>query len=282
MSRTMDYARLLAGFVVPYNVVEFIRDRRARRRLAADNAKADEFKRAVRERKRPAAADYNWADAHSFLSGLGCDRKQVGDGSISEQSLVYSCKVLEQHVKSRPVVGLHIGNFVGISLCHYVDFVRRLDENSVVVSIDPNLTHRGIHNPLDKVISCLNHFGLQSNAIILTGFSLEKSVSNDGVKITPDYDPAIMFNSEMSCENQLPMLVRLMPDQFDFAVIDGNHEGSYLTREIDLIYRLLKPNGILVADDVNWNELGRVYATLNPERFEPAGSDGRVGLAKKK
>jgi hypothetical protein len=282
IKRTCSYARVCARFIAPYGVIELIKRRRFRKKIAADNVRAAAFKRAVRELGRPPAASFTWSDANSFLSGLGCDRSQVSDGSIPEQSLNYSSDLLKRHIKARPALGLHVGNFVGISLCHYVDFARRLDAKSMVVSIDPNLTHRGISNPMQMVINCLNHFGLQDNAMILTGYSLEKSVSNDGVAITADYDPQAAFGTEMSCENQLPALARLMAGQFDFAVIDGNHEGSYLGREVGFVHALLKPAGVLVMDDVDWSELGVVYTTLDPEQFEQLGTDGRVGLARKR
>ena len=282
MPSSIGYARLVAGFVLPYGLVEWVRQRKARQQFAIDNARADAFKRTVGEIAQPAAAAYSRSEAISFLSGMGCDRVQVEAGSMPESSLVYSCQQLQQHLQNRPVAGLHVGNFVGVSLCHYADFARRLDESSVVVSIDPNLPHRGIRNPQEKVISCLNYFGLQGNAMLLTGFTLEKNASNDGVRITPDYDPAVEYRAEVSCENQLSILSRLMPNTFDFVVIDGNHEANYLSRETTLAHRLLKPGGIMVMDDVDWKSLGDVYRGLDRTLFEDLGFDGRVGLAKKK
>jgi SAM-dependent methyltransferase len=207
------------------------------------------------------------------------DRLQVMAGSISENSLKYSTDILEHHIKSRPANGLHVGNFVGISLCHYTNFLYQLDKRSVMVSIDPNLSHRGIKRPMEKVISCLTRFGLNGNSIVLTGYSLEKSISNDGVSITQDYDPKSEYEHELGCENQISLLARLAEGKFDFAVIDGNHEADYLSREIASIARLLKTGGILVLDDVNWDTLGKVYALLDASLFEKIGSDGRVGLA---
>lgn len=282
MSSSTGYARLIAGFVLPYGLVEWVRRKRARQQSAIDNARADAFKRTFADLARPAPAPYSRSAAISFLSGLGCDRRQVEAGSMPESSLSYSCQQLQQHLPDRPIVGLHVGNFVGVSLCHYTDFARRLDSSSVVLSIDPNLPHRGVRNPQEKVISCLNYFGLQRNAMLLTGFSMEKNASNDGVKITPDYDPSVEFGTEMSCEDQLPMLSRLMPNTFDFVVIDGNHEAHYLSKETALASRLLKSGGIIVMDDVDWASLGDVYRGLDKTLFEDLGFDGRVGLAKKK
>jgi len=281
MPKSVSLIRLLAGCVVPYNVVEVIRHYRRRKRLALEGARADAFKRAIREQGRLPTAAYSWADAFDFLAALGCDRGEVGAGSMPEASLIYACGALEEHIESRPVLGLHVGNFVGVSLCHFTNFVRRLDGSSIMVSIDPNLPHRGIHNPLEKVINCLNHYGLQGNSMILTGYTLEKSVSNDGVA-TPGYDPEVAYSKELSCENQLSMAARLMPAQFDFVVIDGNHDETYLRREVPLVHRLLKPGGMLVMDDVDWTSIQGVYRALDPESFQVLRSDRRVGLARKK
>lgn len=282
MPGSVGYTRLIAGLVLPHSLVEWIRHRKARRQSAVDNARADAFKRSIAGMARPVAVPYSRSEAVSFLSGLGCDRLQVEAGSMPESSLNYSCEQLRQHLQDRPILGLHIGNFVGVSLCHYADFARKLDDRSIVVSIDPNLPHRGIRNPQEKVISCLNYFGFQRNAVLLTGFTLEKNASNDGVRITSDYDPAVEYGAELSCENQLPMLSRLMPNTFDFVVIDGNHEASYLSRETALAYRLLKAGGILVVDDVDWTSLGDVYRSLDRELFENLGFDNRIGLVRKK
>lgn len=282
MPSTIDHARRIAGFLLPHGLVEWIRHERARQQSEIDNARADAFKRTVAGLARPTASPYSRSEAISFLSGLGCDRVQVEAGSMPESSLIYSCQQLEQQLRDRPILGLHVGNFVGVSLCHYADFARRLDDNSIVLAIDPNLPHRGVRNPQEKVIGCLNYFGLQGNAMLLTGFTLEKNASNDGVKVTPDYDPAVEFNAELSCENQLAMLSRLMPGAFDFVVIDGNHEADYLSRETSFAHRLLKPGGVMVMDDVDWTSLGDVYRGLDRALFDDLGFDRRVGLARKK
>jgi len=281
MPKSVSYARLLAGFVVPHNVVELIRRYRSHKRFVLANERADAFKRAVHELGRAAVEPYSWNDAHSFLEGLGCDRSQVASGSIAEEYLVRSCDTLQKHIQSRPILGLQVGNFVGISLCHYTDFARRLDKNSIVISVDPNLTHRGIQKPQEKVIACLNRYGLQGNSMILTGYSLEKSVSNDGVRIS-NYDPEAEYTKELSCENQLPLLARLMPAQFDFVVIDGNHEMTYLARELAIVHRLLKTGGMIVLDDVA-GSVEEIYGSLlNRNIFEIIDPGVGLVLAKKK
>ncbi len=73
-----------------------------------------------------------------------------------------------------------------------------------------------------------------------------------------------------------------MPGCFDFALLDGNHDERYLSREITAIDRVLKPGGFFVFDDVDWTSVGEVYQTLDAQYYERVATDGRVGLAMKK
>jgi Methyltransferase domain len=274
MSSSRAYLRILAGCVVPHTIVEVIRARRTRKRLAIEVQRSEAIKDALRQSSRSLATTYNWTDALDFLAAMNCDRSDISRGSMPERSLDFACRELEQRISARPVLGLHVGNFVGVSLCHFTNFVRRIDDRSVIVSIDPNLDHRGIKNPLEKVIRCLNRYNLQGNSLVLTGYSLERSP----IGVT---NPEATFDHEFSCENQLPQLARLMSGRFDFAVIDGNHDGPYLTREIAAIDHLLKPDGLFVLDDVDWDSVGGVYRTLETQCHDRLATDGRVGLARK-
>ena len=162
--------------------------------------------------------------------------------------------------------------------------MRQRNEKSVVVSIDPDLTHRGIEHPQKHVIAILNHFGLQGNAMICVGYSTSKSISNDGTAFMgengSEYDPYARFESEQSCEDALSNFCALSEGKFDFAVLDGNHEGSYLQRETAVVRRLLKPNGILILDDVNeaWAEIKAEFDNLSSKGWRLVAADGRVGV----
>ncbi len=199
MSNVTKYTRLVAGCVVPHTLVEVLRAHRTRKRLATEGQRRREILDALCSKSRGPAISYSWSDALDFLAALDNDRSDIIAGTIPERSLEYACRELGLRIKARTVLGLHIGNFVGISLCHFTNFVRRLDEKSTIVSIDPNLPVRSIQNPMEKVIRCLNRYNLQGNSMILTGYSLEKSGNN-----TPEYEKA--FDQEFSCENQLPQL----------------------------------------------------------------------------
>lgn len=42
-------------------------------------------------------------------------------------------------------------------------------------------------------------------------------------------------------------------DYFDWLYIDGNHNAPFVTRDLALAYRKVKPGGIIAGDDYLWN-----------------------------
>lgn len=265
------------GWVVPHRAALIVRQRELRRRIDAMTKMVEANHDRVKRMERPIAPRYSQEDALDFLSSLGVDREQITSGSVPKSSLDFCCRAIQAHLDARPLCGLHVGNFVGISLCHVTDFIHHIDKNSTIVSIDPNLPHRGVSHPVEIVVRCLTRYGLQRNSLVLTGYSLEKSISNDGTPFF-GYDPGSEFASECSAEDQLGQLLRLLPERFDFAFIDGNHDSTYLAREIDAISGLLKTNGLLILDDINWGALGSIFRSIDKEKFQTLGDDGRVGV----
>jgi hypothetical protein len=172
----MGYARILknvAKSVLPHGLVTtVIRSQAVRgRRMAAISSRPADTQR------KP----YAYSDSIEFLCARGLPRDHVIGGSIPEASLAFCSKHLDSLMPNdRPIFGLHVGNFLGVSLAYFVDYASRKHQNSVVVSIDPNLTHRGIESPQNHVVAILNHFALQQNAMICVGYSGGKSISNDG------------------------------------------------------------------------------------------------------
>ena len=230
---------------------------------------------------------YSYDAAIEFHCARGLPRGHVVGGSMTDSTLAFCAKILDDLIPTtngKPIVGLHVGNFLGVSLSHFVNYVRERNNESIVVSIDPDLMHRGIEHPQKHVIAILNHFGLQGNAIICVGYSGKKSISNDGTVFLRDtgseYDPYERFESEQSCEDALSNLCAISEGRFDFAVVDGNHEGSYLRRETTVVQRLLKPKGILILDDVSdaWKDIKAEYNDMQSSGWRAVAADGRVGV----
>jgi Methyltransferase domain len=228
---------------------------------------------------------YSYPASIAYLCSRGLPRDHVVNGSIPETSLAFCSAHLDRMLPTdRPLIGLHVGNFLGVSLAYFAHYAQRRHPDSVTFSIDPNLTHRGIESPQDHVIAVLNHFDLQRNAMICVGYSGGKSVSNDGsVFIGRDgaeYDPLTAFAAEQACEGSLANLRIIGEGRFDFAVMDGNHDAPYLRKETDLVRKLLRPVGVLILDDVDdtWAEIKAEFGRLGAAGWKAIGADGRVGV----
>ena len=195
--------------------------------------------------KGKASHEFSYEDALSLLDRLGIDPLQSREGSMPLASLQFMQSHFDRLDTSRPIIALHVGNFLGVSLAYLVHTLRRLHPDSRVVSIDPNLTHRGIPQTMETVLILLNYFGLEDRVAILTGYSLEKNVSNQG-EIFAGYDPVANWENERSCTHQLDLLNALARGVFDLCLMDGNHDGDYLQRELDRVRQLLRPGGLLV------------------------------------
>jgi hypothetical protein len=268
-------------YVMPHGIVQQIfRAQAARRHLINAHNSAHASVAAQR-------VPYSYSAAIEFHCARGLPRGHVVGGSMTDATLAFCSKTLDDLIPptdNKPLVGLHVGNFLGVSLSHFVNYVRQRNENSIVVSIDPDLTHRGIEHPQKHVIAILNHFGLQGNAIICVGYSGKKAISNDGVvflgETGVEYDPYKGFQGEQSCEDALSNLCAMSEGRFDFAVVDGNHEGSYLQRETTIVRRLLRPEGVLILDDVSdaWAEIKAEFDDLRSKGWRAVGADGRVGV----
>jgi Glycosyl transferase family 2/Methyltransferase domain len=229
--------------------------------------------------KGKASHEFSYEDALSLLDRLGIDPSQSREGSMPLASLQFMQSHFDRLDTSRPIIALHVGNFLGVSLAYLVHTLRRLHPDSRVVSIDPNLTHRGIPRTMETVLVLLNYFGLEDRVAILTGYSLEKNVSNQG-EIFAGYDPVANWENERSCTHQLDLLNALARGVFDLCLMDGNHDGDYLQRELDRVRQLLRPGGLLVLDDVStaWPEIQWFFNSISPDQFQKLSTDDRIGL----
>jgi hypothetical protein len=267
-------------YVMPYGLVQHIFRSKAARRRRMDVHNAA-YASVIKQQ-----AKYSYSAAIAFHRARGITGGHLTGGSMPEATLDFCLRSLDNLLseRDRPLIGLHVGNFLGISLSHFTNYVRGRHEKSVIFSIDPNIQHEGIESPQDHVIAILNNFDLQKNAIVSVGYSTNKTISNDGITFVgqngAEYDPYSNFNAEQSCEDTLANLALLSSGRFDFAVVDGNHEGSHLKREVALLAPLLRHDGLLILDDVSdsWIEIKEEYGSLLASGWKAVGADGRVGI----
>lgn len=265
--------RSILGCFVPHSLV-MLRQRRWKRRVAS-------WRQAV-EAPTHSPWPYSYEDSVHWLTSQSLEETHVREGSIPERSLAFVCRRLRELLAtSRPVTALHIGNFVGLSLCYVVNELRTLNPDSMVLAIDPNIAHRGVKDPQNYVLGLLSRYGLQNNCVLVCGYSLAKNLGDDG-GIQPSDEPAVRkrYPGECACEGTLLSLEHLMAGNFDCAFVDGNHDDRYLTAEVEVIRRLLRPGGVLVLDDVSegWTEIRSVFEAIKPARQTSTFQDGRVGI----
>ncbi len=152
-----------------------------------------------------------------------------------------------------------------MSLCCLSWSLRDLNPDSVVVSIDPNIPHRGIDDPQQHVFALLDHFGLLDMNVVVPGYTVGSSPLEG-----------------TACERVLASLGRVAPRRFDVVLLDGDHDEGYLERELSAVRELLTDEGVIVFDDVNERTFAGVVRVFErataDDGFAELGQDGRVGI----
>ncbi len=225
----------------PHGLVEAGKKRTQDRELTAQRTAYHEQRRERIQLAQSAAEARNGSQLDpldypaliSYLEGRGIPEVHLVEGSIPDKSLNYLReKIVDSFCGVGPLYGLHIGNFVGVSLAYFSGVLKSIHPQSLVVAIDPNLTHRTVANPQAHVAALLSACGLQENVLMIAGYSGKKSISNDGV-VFPGYDPGRQYADEHGCENCIASLERIAGGFCHVALMDGNHEASYLRSEIE-------------------------------------------------
>jgi len=286
----MNTPKKILKAIIPHGLVEMRRKTFAARteKAAQDSRESYHIERtkriAVIESAHSASliGGDDFESVISFLMRRGLPEHHLREGSVPPKSLEFiKDHSISQFDSNRPLKALHIGNFVGVSLAFTAATLVKKHRKSLVISIDPNLTHRGIINPQAHVSALLSACGLTKNVLIVAGYSGRKSVSNDGT-IFEGYDPAKEFDKEFACEESLSNIGQLCPETFDFVFLDGNHEATYLLNEIKQVLPVLRTGGFVVLDDVDaaWAEIRDVFLKVSSLGLVPIGTDGRVGIAR--
>ena len=212
---------------------------------------------------------FDYEDVVAFLASRGIDDADLRFGSILEGHLDFIRATMSRQLRPRrrPLIGLHIGNFVGVSLAAFADSLRSIDARSTVVAIDPNVTVAGIDNPQEHVIAALERYNLLDCVLLLTGYSFEPTELSGAPPV--DRFPA-------SGVETLPQLARLGV-KFDTALIDGNHRGTTVQRELEWLRPRMRRRGIVFLDDVTdaWPEIRDVFGSARS--YRRIGHDGRIG-----
>lgn len=145
----------------------------------------------------------------------------------------------------RPAVGLEVGSWEGRSARWFLEHVLTHDQ-SRLVCVEPFVGGHELTLPPETRVAAGRIAGLK-----------ERMLGN----LRPWIDlpePRVDLHDSFSWE-----ALRSLPARsFDFAFIDGSHRTRDVLEDLVLTERLLKPGGILIADDYCW--------TLSPDRPGPA------------
>ena len=182
----------------------------------------------------------SWNKLLNTLVSYGCKKEEVISGSIPESTLKKIIKLVSGN-------GLQIGGFVGLShcyLCHHV--------SGNICTIDLNIQHRGITNPLFMAKKLVDEFNLCKNSMLICGDSV----------------------SQMKIFYKLGV-------KFDFIILDGNHGFDEVLKEIYLSDQILKYNGYLILDDIDFWQGPKLHYKNFPLKYEKIFLDDRAGVFKK-
>jgi hypothetical protein len=273
----MSILRKVAGLIVPHSVVVY-------RRTRADKLRRERVARMLAGAPPPAQRSFTYDAAVQVLVERGLDEYTVRLGSMLPESLAFiRATIVDAFRDDRPLWALHVGNFVGVSLAAVASALREVHPESLTISVDPNIPHLGVDDPQSHALALLTSFGLQRSNLVVCGYTFEKTPGSDALPVE-GYEVEEAWSREAACENALPNLARTGA-QFDVAVLDGAHIGSYARRELELLVRLIRPGGLVFLDDVDatWKEIEAVFdeaaaGALPVERFD---HDGRVGVLRR-
>ena len=241
----------------------------------------------IEARHRVSGASLSHAAMVDFLVARGLPRDQVTEGSVPAATLEFLGGFLEERCSGdRPVRGLHIGNFVGVSLAWFAGLAARIHPASVVVAVDPNIPHRGVVHPQDHVSALLEEAGLSDRVLLVCGFSRAKNVGDDGRNYLENYrlldatEAVARVENEHAPHGVLDNMATLAVGGFDFVLIDGNHEAAYVAGELSALRSLLKPGSLVFLDDVSegWPMLKQLFEDSAGRGFRAVASDGRAGV----
>ena len=284
-------------YFLPYGLVAFRRrlinnskpniheDEQLRRRNYREEIKLNEQKLDKSGRFENNNVEDVYYNSIKHLISKGLEENHVVEGSVPLSSLIEIDNLLREFSGKKFGLGLHIGNFLGLSLnCITYSMRESYNGNYLMLSIDPDITHRNIINPSKYCNELLYLNGLEESSIVINGYSGEKNISNDGVEFDSNYNPFIQYNEEFASTHVLRNLSKILEAKVNIVFIDGHHDATYVRKELLLIEPLLDKDSILIMDDVDsiaWEELNNLFIEIsNSKKYEKLIHNNRIGVLK--
>jgi hypothetical protein len=230
------------------------------------------LRRLSRRPRDTMAPRFDYETTIKLLTDRGLDEATVRLHSIHEHNLGFVRSTISGRFDgSKPLVGLHIGNFVGVSLAAFTEALREIHAESLVIAIDPNIGSEEVANPQEHVVAVLERWGLLGSVVLVFGYSFEPTALSS--RVGPGIPPAAGVGV-------LPLLGRL-PIEIDVALVDGNHAGSTVSRELEWLRTRARSGALVFLDDVTewYLEIMEVFnRATEGETWTAVGHDGRIGV----
>lgn len=226
------------------------------------------------------SAEFSVEAAIEFLVRAGWPEAAMRRASTPEESLLFILEKLKCYFGTvRPIYGLQVGNYLGVSLAAFAFWLRQIRPGSVIVGIDSGLEVEGLGNTQHYVSQILARFGLEKIAVVICVYSLKRTPAGLSHQATGGQ----CTYSKLACTHVLANLARVAPRAFHFVFRDGFHDGRYLRKEIELVKPLLGPDRLITIDDVFgvWPGMERAFWGLADAELSFLDTDGRVGILEK-
>ncbi len=282
--------KTIIKFCLPYGCFYLLQKYRLKKSIAADLAgvvvRDRENALIERDNKISSTPPKSYDEiANYFIDTYNIPAQEVIDGSIPKENcdtIIAQCIRLK-----KPTLHLlNIGNYLGVALLYIINELKNKEISCLVTIIDPNIPHRGVTDLQTKFFDASQRFGLLKDILLIPGYSLNKSLSNDGVEFN-SYNPIQNFDREVAPENVLLSLTKRQFGTFDIAILDGNHNSTYLKNEISQVDKMLNKGGLIVFDDVNdfWSPIKTTVKNFTEnyqKTYDQVVYDGRILIAQKK
>ena len=138
---------------------------------------------------------------------------------------------------------------IGTHQGYFADFLLSNSKNSILYCVDPYVFYEDYDDAINFV----------------TGDILFNEVSD---RLKTKYGERVIFVRKFS-QNA----VNDIPNEIDFLYIDGNHQYSYVLKDLELFFPKLKSNGVIIGDDAvdldtyTRNENGDVFISWAPNSY---------------
>ena len=161
-----------------------------------------------------------------------------GGGCSIEKAFIMAEYIMFENIKYSVEIGVYNGrSFFPQALAHKIT-------GGKIIGIDPYLKEAAREKDLPKDIA------IAVDKLIDNWNTIEMYISNLERILSLQ-----LGNNAFIIRDTSENIVSYLPDNIELLHIDGNHDISFVTKDISLYVPKLKPGGIIVMDDTDWDSV---------------------------